>query len=65
MQLDSKMTVNELMTLYPSAITVFVKRKMLCIGYPTERFHTLEDVAYFNEIALESLLKELREAIEA
>lgn len=61
MQLDSKMTVNELMRLYPSAITVFIKRKMLCIGCPTERFHTLEDIAHFNGIALERLLKELRE----
>ena len=65
MQLNSKMTVNELMKNYPSAITVFVKRKMLCIGCPTETFHSLEYVARINGIALERLLKELRETIEA
>lgn len=65
MQPDSKMTVNELMMVYPSAITVFVKRRMLCIGCPTETFHTLEDVARINGIALKSFMKEIREATEA
>jgi hybrid cluster-associated redox disulfide protein len=59
------MTVNELMTAYPSGIIVFFKRKMLCIECPTETFHTLEDVARVNGIALENFTKELGEAIEA
>jgi hybrid cluster-associated redox disulfide protein len=63
MKLDSKMTVSELMTYHPSAIDVFVKRKMFCIGFPTDRFHTIEDVARINGILLEHLLKELRDAI--
>ena len=63
MNLDSKMTVSELITAHPSAMDVFIKRKMLCIGCPTETFRTLEDVARINGIALEALMKELRWAI--
>ena len=65
MQLDSKMTVNELMRTHPPTIGVFMKRKMLCIGCPTETFHTLEDVARIHGIALEQLLKELQAAADA
>ena len=65
MKLDSKMTVSELMTVHASAIDVFIKRKMLCVGCPTETFHTLEDVARINGIALEHLLEDLQDAIDA
>jgi hybrid cluster-associated redox disulfide protein len=65
MNLDSKMTVSELMRVHPSTIDVFIKRKMLCIGCPTETFHTLEDVARINGIPLNQLLKEFRGAINA
>jgi len=64
MQLDSKMTVSELMTDYPTAIAVFIKRNMLCVGCPTETFHTIEDVARIHGITLEHLLKDLRKAID-
>jgi hybrid cluster-associated redox disulfide protein len=65
MNIDPKMTVSELMRFYPSAIDVFIKRKMLCVGCPTESFHTLEDVASIYGIALTELLKELRGVINA
>lgn len=61
MKLDSKMTVSELLMHYPSAISVFIEKKMSCVGCPTETFHTLEDVARIYGIALEQLLNELRE----
>ena len=64
MQLDSKMTISELMRAYPPVIGVFMKRKMLCVGCPTETFHTLEDVARIHGIALDQLLKELQAALE-
>ncbi len=44
MNLDSKMTVGELTKAHPSTMDVFIKRKMLCVGCPTEGFHTLEDL---------------------
>jgi hybrid cluster-associated redox disulfide protein len=64
MILDSKMTVSELMRVHPSAMDVFIKRKMLCVGCPTESFHTLEDVAHLYGIAMEQLLRELRGVID-
>ena len=63
MKLDPKMTVNELMVNYPSAIGVFLKRKMPCVGCPAEKFHTIEEAARMNGILLRSLLKDVRTAI--
>lgn len=63
MKFDSNMTVRELMTHHPSAIDIFIKRKMLCVGCPTETFHTIEDVACINGILLKYLLKNLRDAM--
>jgi len=63
MQLDSKMTVSELMEHHPSVIAVFIKRKLGCVGCPTEAFHTIEDVAHTNSLMLEPFLKDLERAI--
>jgi len=57
------MTVGELVARHPSVMEVFIKRRMPCVGFPTERFHTIEDVARINGIVLEHLLKELLDAI--
>jgi hybrid cluster-associated redox disulfide protein len=64
MQLDSKMTVSELMTVHPTAIEIFIKRRMLCVGCPTGTFHTIEDAARIHGIRLERLLKDLQKAID-
>jgi hybrid cluster-associated redox disulfide protein len=64
MILDSKITVSELLRVHPSAMDVFIRRKMLCVGCPAESFHTLEDIAIINGIALDQLLEELRESIK-
>ncbi len=63
MNFDSKITVAELTRIHPSAMNVFIRRKMLCIGCPTETFHTLEDAARNYGIPLEQFLKEIRETI--
>jgi hybrid cluster-associated redox disulfide protein len=63
MKIDSKMTVRELMMRHPSAMGVFIKRKMPCIGCPAEAFHTMEDAARMNGILLKHLLKDLRDII--
>lgn len=64
MNLDRKMTVSELITAKPSVMDVFIKRKMLCIGCPAETFHTLEDIALNNGIALKTLMNDLCLAID-
>lgn len=65
MQLDPEMTVDELIEAHPSAMDVFIKRRMLCVGCPTEAFHTLEDVARIHGVSLEQLMKEFRETVDA
>ncbi len=59
------MTVSELMRIHPSAMDVFIKRKMLCVGCTTESFHTLEEVARIYGIAMEQFLRDLREAVNS
>lgn len=59
MNIDPKNTVSELITNHPSSIEVFIKRRMLCMGCPTESFHTLEDIAKIYNIPLKKLLEEI------
>lgn len=62
-KLDSKTIVGELMERHPSVIAVFIKRKLGCVGCPTEGFHTIEDVVRENGLTLEPFLIELEQAI--
>jgi hybrid cluster-associated redox disulfide protein len=41
--IDPFMTVDEIMRLWPQTMRVMIKFKMLCIGCPVARFHTLAD----------------------
>jgi hybrid cluster-associated redox disulfide protein len=64
MKLDSKVTIKVLLDHYPGASAVFVERRMLCVGCPTEAYHTLEDVARIHGCDLEDLLNSLRKAMQ-
>lgn len=64
MNLDSKMTVEELMRRHPSAMDVFINKKMLCIGCPFEGWHTLQNVAQIYGYSQEGFLKILYDAIQ-
>jgi len=44
MKLNVNMTVHEVLRDHPSAMDVFIGRKMLCVGCPAQAFHTLGDV---------------------
>jgi hybrid cluster-associated redox disulfide protein len=63
MKLHKKTTIKELMKHYPEVLAVFIRRKLGCVGCPAEAFHTLEDVAYVNDLDLDRFLDELRRAI--
>jgi hybrid cluster-associated redox disulfide protein len=65
MKLNMKMTVKELLERYPCFVAVLVQRKMLCMGCPTEAYHTLEDVAHIHDFALNDLQKAIQETIRA
>jgi hybrid cluster-associated redox disulfide protein len=64
MKLDSKITIKRLLEKYPCALTVFIERRMLCVGCPTEAYHTLEDVARIHGCDVEELLNSLQRTLE-
>lgn len=59
MELNSGMTIKELLRRHPAAARFFLERNMLCAGCPTEAFHTLQDVARIHRQALPELIATL------
>ena len=57
-------TVKECLERFPQTVCVFMDAGFLCVGCPTEAFHTLEDVAREYQLDLNQLLKQIRQAIE-
>ena len=57
------MTINDLLRRHPRATSVFIRRKMLCIGCPAAEFHTLEDAAMLYGFPLGDLSREIDTAI--
>ena len=64
-KIDSKMTIQELLSRHPCAMAVFIKRRMLCLGCPTQAYHALEDVARIHGCTIDDLRHAIREAIES
>ncbi len=62
--LSSNMTVKEVLEHYPQTLRLFLDMGLLCVGCPTEAFHTLEDVAREYSLNLCQLLQNLNTAIE-
>jgi hybrid cluster-associated redox disulfide protein len=54
--------VDELMTLHPEVVGVFVQRRMHCPGCLAARFETLSEVCRIYRMPLQPLLHELRAA---
>jgi hybrid cluster-associated redox disulfide protein len=63
-QISSKMTIQELLARHPNALTVFIRRRMLCVGCPASAFHAMEDVARIHGITVNTLCTAIREAVE-
>ena len=57
-------TVKECLERFPKPFQVFMDAGFLCVGCPTEAFHTLDDVAREYQLDLNQLLKQIRQAIE-
>ena len=45
LRLSADITVKELLDRYPMLLASFMDLDLLCVGCPTEAFHTVEDVA--------------------
>lgn len=63
MRMNAKITISDLLTKYPRTTSVFIKRKMLCVGCPSEAFHTLEDAARLYGFDLNDLTAAISKAI--
>jgi len=50
--------------MYPRAVSVFIERRMLCVGCPTEAYHTLEDAARIYGCTVNALQEDIQEAIQ-
>lgn len=55
--------VDELLTRYPSAAPVFIRRRMGCVGCGMARFESLAEVCAAYAIPLEVFLAEIRLAV--
>jgi hybrid cluster-associated redox disulfide protein len=61
--LTSTLTVKEVLDRHPRALKVFMDIGLLCVGCPTEAFHTLADVAREYNLDLNQLLQRIYKAI--
>ena len=64
MNVNAKTTVEELLELYPSVISIFVGRKMKCVGCPASAYHTLEEVSCFYNLSVDDFLDAIHTAIQ-
>ena len=63
MELDSRITVGELMAQHPSIAGLFINLRLLCAGCPARAYHTLGDVAGIYGYELDDFVETMREAI--
>ena len=63
--ITAETNVDELVSLYPSTVVVFVRHRMLCVGCEVARFETLAEACEIYHKPLEPLLTDLREAVRA
>lgn len=55
------MTVKELLDRHPKLLLTFLDLSLLCVGCPTEAFHTLSDVAREYHLDRDAFLRRLSE----
>jgi hybrid cluster-associated redox disulfide protein len=63
-RLSLDITVKELLERYPQLLRTFMDLGLLCVGCPTEAFHTLADVAREYRLYPDQLRHRLQHAIQ-
>lgn len=61
--ITAETNVDELLTRYPDAAQVFIRRRMGCVGCCIARFESLSEVCAAYAQPLDSFLKEIRLAV--
>lgn len=64
MRLSGTTTVKDLLDRHPHLLHTFIDLGLMCVGCPTDTFHTLADVAREYGIDLGQLISRMQTAIE-
>ena len=62
-KLSPLLTVKDLLDRYPLVLPVFMRLRLLCVGCPTEAFHTLADVAREYDLDINDLIDRIQSTI--
>tara|TARA_R110000737_G_scaffold295527_1_gene302184 strand:- start:410 stop:619 length:210 start_codon:yes stop_codon:yes gene_type:complete len=62
---DPDLSLDELMTLWPATINVFLQHNMLCIGCMVNPFHTVIDACREYDLEEATFRDELHTAVDA
>jgi hybrid cluster-associated redox disulfide protein len=62
---DPDLTLDDLMTLWPQTIPVFIRHKMLCVGCMVSPFHTVQDACTEYALNIVAFYAELNAAVSA
>lgn len=63
MKFSRDLTLDEIMNAWPATIRVLLRYRMLCIGCPIAKFHTVVDAAHEHKADLEEFERSLMEVI--
>jgi len=61
--ISTDITVKELLNRYPQLLQMFMDMELMCVGCPTEAFHTLADVSQEYHLDLDQMLERIYETI--
>lgn len=63
-RIHSRLYVDRILRRWPQAAAVFIQAKTACVGCPLSRFCTLEDVASYYKLRVETLVERLQENVQ-
>ncbi|MBW1891821.1 MAG: DUF1858 domain-containing protein [Deltaproteobacteria bacterium] len=61
--ISTDITVKELLERYPQLLQTFMDMNLMCVGCPTEAFHTLAEVSQEYHLSLDQLLERIYETL--
>lgn len=61
---DPDLSLADLMTHWPRTIPIFIRHRMLCVGCPISRFHTVANACAEYHLNEKDFLEELKQAID-
>jgi hybrid cluster-associated redox disulfide protein len=61
--ISTDITVKELLDRYPQLLQMFMDMELMCVGCPTEAFHTLSDVSREYHLDLNQLFHRIYKVI--